>query len=66
MLEVPQQLEFQFEFFESSASIMLPPCGRGPGPCRAVITYGSSVIARCLVCGCIAPIKSQQQREVAK
>jgi hypothetical protein len=65
-MQVPQQLEFQFEFFESSASIVLPPCGRNLGPCRAVLTHGASVIARCLVCGCIAPIKSQQQREVAK
>jgi hypothetical protein len=60
MVEVPQQLEFQFELFDSSSAlIVLPPCGRGLGPCRAVLTYGPSVIARCIVCGCVAPIESQ-------
>jgi hypothetical protein len=37
-----------------SAVIALPPCGRGFGPCRAVVERHQ---IRCLICRCVAPRK---------
>jgi hypothetical protein len=38
--------------------ILLPPCGRGLGPCTAIIEAGpAGATLRCLSCGCIAPYR---------
>jgi hypothetical protein len=39
--------------------IHLPPCGRGIGPCKAVIEtdLAGVIILRCLTCGCVAPYR---------
>jgi hypothetical protein len=35
----------------------LPPCGRGLGPCEALIeTNAAGTCLRCLTCDCVAPI----------
>jgi hypothetical protein len=36
--------------------VKLPPCGRGLGPCKAVIeTNSAGTCLRCLTCDCVAP-----------
>ena len=37
--------------------VKLLPCGRGLGPCQAVIETNAAgaVLLRCIKCGCIAP-----------
>jgi hypothetical protein len=38
--------------------ILLPPCGRGLGPCTAIIeVIPTGTILRCLRCGCVAPYR---------
>jgi hypothetical protein len=37
---------------------VLPPCGRGPGQCEAIIeTNPTTVFLRCLNCNCVAPMR---------
>jgi hypothetical protein len=40
----------------------LPPCGRGLGPCVAVIETNAAgaVLLRCIKCECIAPLKANK------
>lgn len=37
-------------------AVSLPPCGRGLGPCEAIIEPDQ---IRCLTCGCVAPRASR-------
>jgi hypothetical protein len=44
---------------ELRSIIPLPPCGRGRGPCLAIIEINSTggVFLRCITCNCIAPYR---------
>ena len=44
----PVQLDFDF----AKPTVKLPPCGRGLGPCEAIIERDQ---IRCITCGCVAP-----------
>jgi hypothetical protein len=46
--KAPQQLDLFI--------VSLPPCGRGLGPCEAIIEPDQ---IRCLTCGCVAPSASR-------
>lgn len=35
--------------------IVLPLCGRGLGPCVAIIETNPTIFLRCLTCECVAP-----------
>jgi hypothetical protein len=43
---------------DSPAVLLLPPCGRGLGQCKAVIEIDPAgvLFLRCLLCNCIAPV----------
>jgi hypothetical protein len=46
---VPQQLDLW--------RILLPPCGRGHGSCKAALeTNSAGTFLRCIECQCIAPV----------
>ena len=43
----------------------LPPCGRGLGPCEAVIeTNAAGTRLRCLTCDCVAPYPLKANKDV--
>jgi hypothetical protein len=46
---------------ELSLVLLLPPCGRGLGPCKAIIETDPTgiVILHCLTCGCVAPCRDR-------
>jgi hypothetical protein len=53
------QISTQHDLFDPPippTEITLPPCGRGLGPCKAIIEYNQ---IHCLVCRCVGPRKSQ-------
>lgn len=43
--------------------IHLPPCGRGLGPCKAIIETDptGATFLRCLTCGCVAPYRGSSK-----
>ena len=46
---------------------VLPPCGRGLGPCEAVIeTNAAGTRLRCLTCDCVAPYPLKANKDVVK
>jgi hypothetical protein len=51
MSDAPHQLDL--------FAVSLPPCGRGLGPCEAIIEPDQ---IRCLTCGCVAPRDSRDAR----
>jgi hypothetical protein len=48
----PAQLDFFDLFGPPPTVIQLPPCGRGLGPCKAIVEHGQ---IHCVVCGCSGP-----------
>jgi hypothetical protein len=44
---------------------VLPPCGRGLGPCEAVIeTDAAGTRLHCLTCDCVAPYPLKAKKDV--
>ena len=50
----------------TAALIALPPCGRGLGPCGAVIETNAAgaALLRCIKCECIAPYLLRANKDV--
>jgi hypothetical protein len=45
--------------------VKLPPCGRGLGPCKAIIeTNAAGTRFRCLTCDCVAPYPLKANKDV--
>ena len=57
--------ELLIEYCQTTDGWALPPCGRGLGPCEAVIeTDAADTRLRCLTCDCVAPFPLKANKDV--